>query len=232
MPSLEERRAYITDGLSLETSDISIPQWGLIFDLPRLPDPTLLEYLEDYYTTHNPSLDVLITLLKVAHLKHYSTDVFTFLSRHTAHFIQSDCARACLPRGASLSPARENAHEECRRVAAHARSPDILLQAISRRTRMTKLGVTLLRSRTPTRPASRTGCASHPTTTSVPPHNELGDVFGSEWVMYDVGGSRSMVFSSPPTTTESTLLNGKRHVWLPYIDAINTLIFRAFLLQA
>ncbi|KAJ7310148.1 hypothetical protein DFH08DRAFT_974501 [Mycena albidolilacea] len=77
-----------------------------IFDLPLLPGPTLLEYLEEYYTTHNPSLDALITLPQVAHLKHYSTNVFTFLSRHTAHFIQSDCARACLPRGASLSPAR------------------------------------------------------------------------------------------------------------------------------
>jgi hypothetical protein len=34
MPSLEERRGYITDSLSLETSDISIPQWGLQGQLP------------------------------------------------------------------------------------------------------------------------------------------------------------------------------------------------------
>ncbi|KAJ6472841.1 G-protein alpha subunit [Mycena vitilis] len=36
------------------------------------------------------------------------------------------------------------------------------------------------------------------------------DSFGSEWVIYDVGGSRSM-----------------RHAWLPYFDAINAIIFLA-----
>ncbi|KAK7045075.1 guanine nucleotide-binding protein alpha-4 subunit [Favolaschia claudopus] len=35
-----------------------------------------------------------------------------------------------------------------------------------------------------------------------------GDSFGSEWVIYDVGGSRSM-----------------RHAWLPYFDAVNAIIF-------
>jgi hypothetical protein len=51
--------------------------------------------------------------------------------------------------------------------------------------------------------------------------------------MYDVGGLRRHgVFCSPPTTTESTLLNGKRDVWLPYINAINALIFRVFLLPS
>ncbi|KAJ7862492.1 hypothetical protein B0H14DRAFT_3444675 [Mycena olivaceomarginata] len=34
-----------------------------------------------------------------------------------------------------------------------------------------------------------------------------GDAFGSEWVIYNVGGSRSM-----------------RHVWLPYFDAVNAII--------
>ncbi|KAF7340277.1 hypothetical protein MVEN_01946700 [Mycena venus] len=40
-----------------------------------------------------------------------------------------------------------------------------------------------------------------------------GDTSGSEWVIYDVGGSRSM-----------------RHVWLPYFDAVNAIIrvFHAF----
>ncbi|KAK7035839.1 origin recognition complex subunit 3-like protein [Favolaschia claudopus] len=42
-----------------------------------LPGPTLLEYLEDYYLTHNTSLDSLITILQIAHLKHFTTDVFT-----------------------------------------------------------------------------------------------------------------------------------------------------------
>ncbi|KAF7359810.1 Guanine nucleotide-binding protein alpha-4 subunit [Mycena venus] len=37
-----------------------------------------------------------------------------------------------------------------------------------------------------------------------------GDSFGSEWVIYDVGGSRSM-----------------RHAWLPYFDAVNAIIFLA-----
>ncbi|KAF8144347.1 G-alpha-domain-containing protein [Mycena galopus ATCC 62051] len=36
------------------------------------------------------------------------------------------------------------------------------------------------------------------------------DSFGSEWVIYDVGGSRSM-----------------RHAWLPYFDAVNAIIFLA-----
>ncbi|KAJ7348983.1 origin recognition complex subunit 3 N-terminus-domain-containing protein [Mycena albidolilacea] len=123
-----------------------------IFDLPLLPGPTLLEYLEDYYTTHNPSLDALITLLQVAHLKHYSTDVFTFLSSATPPISSSPTARelaflqALLSRLHAKTPT--NSAEEWR---AHARSPDILLQAVdaereafSRRTRMTKLGVTLL----------------------------------------------------------------------------------------
>ncbi|KAJ7894161.1 guanine nucleotide-binding protein alpha subunit [Mycena olivaceomarginata] len=39
---------------------------------------------------------------------------------------------------------------------------------------------------------------------------EQGDSFGSEWVIYDVGGSRSM-----------------RHAWLPYFDAVNAIIFLA-----
>ncbi|KAJ7808639.1 G-protein alpha subunit-domain-containing protein [Mycena olivaceomarginata] len=38
-----------------------------------------------------------------------------------------------------------------------------------------------------------------------------GDVFGSESVIYDVGGSRSM-----------------HHAWLPYLDAASAIIFRAF----
>ncbi|KAJ6615740.1 guanine nucleotide binding protein, alpha subunit, partial [Mycena sp. CBHHK59/15] len=33
--------------------------------------------------------------------------------------------------------------------------------------------------------------------------------FGSEWDIYDVGGSRSM-----------------RHAWLPYFDSVNAIIFR------
>ncbi|KAF7300041.1 Guanine nucleotide-binding protein alpha-4 subunit [Mycena kentingensis (nom. inval.)] len=36
------------------------------------------------------------------------------------------------------------------------------------------------------------------------------DSFGSEWVIYDVGGSRSM-----------------RHAWLPFFDAVNAIIFLA-----
>ncbi|KAJ7605110.1 guanine nucleotide binding protein, alpha subunit [Mycena polygramma] len=39
---------------------------------------------------------------------------------------------------------------------------------------------------------------------------DQSDSFGSEWVIYDVGGSRSM-----------------RHAWLPYFDAINAIIFLA-----
>ncbi|KAJ6559858.1 guanine nucleotide binding protein, alpha subunit [Mycena capillaripes] len=39
---------------------------------------------------------------------------------------------------------------------------------------------------------------------------EQSDSFGSEWLLYDVGGSRSM-----------------RHAWLPYFDAVNAIIFLA-----
>ncbi|KAJ7261050.1 G-protein alpha subunit [Mycena rebaudengoi] len=37
-----------------------------------------------------------------------------------------------------------------------------------------------------------------------------GETFGSEWVIYDVGGARSV-----------------RHAWLPYFDAVNAIIFLA-----
>ncbi|KAJ6528248.1 G-protein alpha subunit [Mycena vulgaris] len=39
---------------------------------------------------------------------------------------------------------------------------------------------------------------------------ENSDSFGSEWVIYDVGGSRSL-----------------RHAWLPYFDTVNAIIFLA-----
>ncbi|KAJ7028973.1 G-protein alpha subunit [Mycena alexandri] len=39
---------------------------------------------------------------------------------------------------------------------------------------------------------------------------EQSDHFGAEWIIYDVGGSRSM-----------------RHAWLPYFDAVNAIIFLA-----
>ncbi|KAJ7739355.1 G-protein alpha subunit [Mycena metata] len=39
---------------------------------------------------------------------------------------------------------------------------------------------------------------------------EQTDHFGAEWIIYDVGGSRSM-----------------RHAWLPYFDAVNAIIFLA-----
>ncbi|KAF7359177.1 Origin recognition complex subunit 3-like [Mycena sanguinolenta] len=120
-------------------------------DFHLLPGPALLEYVEDYYTTHNPSLDALITLLQVAHLKHF-TDVFTCLSTSTS-FISSNPTASeqafCTALLARLHPNKSKRNEGEWR--AQARSPDILLQAVDRertafRRRATtiKMGVTLL----------------------------------------------------------------------------------------
>ncbi|KAJ7849338.1 origin recognition complex subunit 3 N-terminus-domain-containing protein [Mycena leptocephala] len=127
------------------------------FDLLLLPGPTLLEFIEDYYTTHSPSLDVLITILQVAHLKHYTTDLFTLLSSATPpispnptsselSFLEALLARLHAP-GTTSSPKKKGAGD----WRAHARSPDILLQAVdtereafARCARKTKLGLTLL----------------------------------------------------------------------------------------
>ncbi|KAJ7253388.1 hypothetical protein B0H12DRAFT_1071502 [Mycena haematopus] len=81
------------------------------FDLHLLPGPTLLEYFEDYYTTHNPSLDALITLLQLLvlgssflpgsapeTLRHRR--VHLPFNNHTPYFGESDGERAGLPRGA------------------------------------------------------------------------------------------------------------------------------------
>ncbi|KAJ6500670.1 origin recognition complex subunit 3 N-terminus-domain-containing protein [Mycena sanguinolenta] len=121
-------------------------------DLPLLPGPALLEYVEDCYTTHNPSLDALVTHLQVAHLKHYTTDVFTCLSSSTPSISASptDNEQAfCKALLARLHPNMSKKNEGEWR--AQARSPDILLQAVDReraafRRRATtiKMGVTLL----------------------------------------------------------------------------------------
>ncbi|KAF7353752.1 Origin recognition complex subunit 3-like [Mycena venus] len=126
------------------------------FDLHLLPGPTLLESIEDYYTTHSPSLDALITILQVAHLKHYTTDVFTLLSSTTPRispnptptelvFLEALLARLHASRTPTTS--KKSAGE----WRAHSRSPDILLQAVdaereafTRCARTTKLGVMFL----------------------------------------------------------------------------------------
>ncbi|KAJ6459796.1 origin recognition complex subunit 3 N-terminus-domain-containing protein [Mycena vitilis] len=126
------------------------------FDLSLLPGPTLLEFVEDFYTTQNPSLDALITILQVAHLKHFSTNVFSFLSidnpRISPHptptelsFLEALLARMSAPR-TSATP-KKNADD----WRANARSPEILLQSVDAEraafvwfTRKISLGVTLL----------------------------------------------------------------------------------------
>ncbi|CAK5284636.1 unnamed protein product [Mycena citricolor] len=55
---------------------------------------------------------------------------------------------------------------------------------------------------------------------------ENGDSFGSEWVIYDVGGSRSMVCVSLRLLAAWTHVS-QRHAWLPYFDSMNAIIFLA-----
>ncbi|KAF8191525.1 origin recognition complex subunit 3 N-terminus-domain-containing protein [Mycena galopus ATCC 62051] len=123
-----------------------------LFDLYLLPGPTVLEYFEDYYTTHSPSLDALITLLQVAHLKHYSTNVFTCLSSATPLLSSNPTASELAFSEALLARLHVNtAKEKVEEWRAQARSPDILLQAVdkeraafSRSATLTKLGITVL----------------------------------------------------------------------------------------
>jgi len=57
----------------------------------------------------------------------------------------------------------------------------------------------------------------------------LGDSFGSEWVIYDVGGSRSMVCPLHLVPAgDVNDIDAQRHAWLPYFDAVNAIIFRSF----
>ncbi|KAJ6546886.1 origin recognition complex subunit 3 N-terminus-domain-containing protein [Mycena capillaripes] len=126
------------------------------FDPLLIPGPSLLEFVEDYYTTHSPSLDAVITILQVVHLKHYTSDVFTVLSSAMPHispnptpselaFLEALLIRLHAQR-TSITP-KKNAEQ----WRAHARSPDILLQAVDtereafvRCAQKTKLGLTLL----------------------------------------------------------------------------------------
>ncbi|KAJ6614874.1 origin recognition complex subunit 3 N-terminus-domain-containing protein [Mycena sp. CBHHK59/15] len=137
------------------------------FEPLLLPGPTLLEFIEDYYTTHNASLNTLITVLQVAHLKHYTSDTFSLLSTATPavspnptpselRFLESLLARL---HATTASDASQMHSEDW---LAHARSPGALLQAVdsARETfslyaRRTRLGfsvlnivVTFLRGRT------------------------------------------------------------------------------------
>ncbi|KAJ7139393.1 origin recognition complex subunit 3 N-terminus-domain-containing protein [Mycena epipterygia] len=123
------------------------------FDLLLLPGPTLLEFVENHYTTHNPSLDALVTILQVTHLKHYTTDMFSLLSSTTPPISSSPTPsellflEALLARLHASGASKKNAGE----WRAQSRSSDILLQAVDsaretfpRHARRTKLGFNLL----------------------------------------------------------------------------------------
>ncbi|KAJ7635428.1 hypothetical protein B0H17DRAFT_1217292 [Mycena rosella] len=58
-----------------------------------LPGPTLLEFIETHYATHTPSLDALLSILQVAHLKHLSTDPSSLLSHTTRRIAPAPSAR-------------------------------------------------------------------------------------------------------------------------------------------
>ncbi|KAJ7126547.1 origin recognition complex subunit 3 N-terminus-domain-containing protein [Mycena crocata] len=125
------------------------------FELFLLPGPALLEFIEDHYATHTSSLDVLLTVLQVAHLKHFTTNVFSLLSSATPRisprprpqellFLETLLVQ--LTSGTSAK-GKKNTDDWRARMA----SPTILLQAVdtareafSRHARRTKLGFNLL----------------------------------------------------------------------------------------
>ncbi|KAK7024009.1 origin recognition complex subunit 3-like protein [Favolaschia claudopus] len=118
-----------------------------------LPGPTLLEYLEDYYLTRNTSLDSLITILQIAHLKHFTTDVFTVLSITTPQISATPTPTelAFLESLLIRLHAEQSAKDASSQWLARARSPDILLQAVDAEREkfwhsvsMTKLGITIM----------------------------------------------------------------------------------------
>ncbi|KAJ7633699.1 origin recognition complex subunit 3 N-terminus-domain-containing protein [Mycena rosella] len=124
------------------------------FELLLLPGPTLLEFIENHYATHTPSLDALLSILQVAHLKHFSTDPFTLLSRTTPRIVPAPSVRelrfleALLAR---LHAPTSKTTADADAWHAHARSADVLLQAVdsareafARHACRTKLGFRLL----------------------------------------------------------------------------------------
>ncbi|KAJ7102598.1 origin recognition complex subunit 3 N-terminus-domain-containing protein [Mycena belliarum] len=123
-------------------------------DLLLLPGPALLEFIENHYLTHAPSLGALLTVLQVAHLKHYSTEPLSLLAHATPrlapsptpaelHFLEALLARLHSPDpSATKTPLV---------WSAHAKSVSVLLQAVdaareefARHARRTKLGFQLL----------------------------------------------------------------------------------------
>ncbi|KAJ7451069.1 origin recognition complex subunit 3 N-terminus-domain-containing protein [Mycena latifolia] len=127
------------------------------FEPLLLPGPTLLEFIENYYTAHNPSLSALLTVLQVAHLKHYTTDMFSLLSSATPRISPNPTAReirfleALLARLHAPTPGVSVSKKAADAWRAQSRSADILLQAVdtareafARHARRTKLGFNLL----------------------------------------------------------------------------------------
>ncbi|KAF9522255.1 origin recognition complex subunit 3 N-terminus-domain-containing protein [Crepidotus variabilis] len=57
------------------------------FDISFDPDvmfgPPLLEYLQDYFNRHNASVDAILTILQLAHLKHFSLEPLRLFVKHT-----------------------------------------------------------------------------------------------------------------------------------------------------
>ncbi|KAJ7499463.1 hypothetical protein FB451DRAFT_1205523 [Mycena latifolia] len=127
------------------------------FEPLLLPGPTLLEFIENYYTAHNPSLDALLTVLQVAHLKHYTTDMFSLLSSATPRISPNPTAReilfleGLLARLHAPTPGVSMSKKAADAWRVQSRSADILLQAVdaareafARYARRTKLGFNLL----------------------------------------------------------------------------------------
>ncbi|KAJ6576468.1 origin recognition complex subunit 3 N-terminus-domain-containing protein [Mycena vulgaris] len=120
-------------------------------ELLLLPGPTLLAALESHYETHTPSLAALLTLLQVAHLKHYTTNPLALLAHATPRLPVPPTARTIALLEALLERLSTSTPAPTTDWRAHARAPEILLQAadaaraaFTRHARRTKLGVSLL----------------------------------------------------------------------------------------
>ncbi|KAJ7630336.1 hypothetical protein FB45DRAFT_1150437 [Roridomyces roridus] len=122
--------------------------------LPLLPGVSLLSFISDYCATHSASLQAIISILHLTHLKHYTAaEPLSFLAHATPTISAHPTARqfafldTLLPR---LRPSglRDNKGTQWR---AHASAPERLLQAVdaarsafARQAQRMKLGIALL----------------------------------------------------------------------------------------
>ncbi|KAJ7049466.1 origin recognition complex subunit 3 N-terminus-domain-containing protein [Mycena amicta] len=130
--------------------------FGTFFDptinLPFFPGPTLLEFVEEYYETHNASVDALISAIQVGHMHHFSTNVLSLLAQRTPPLLGSAAlyfAQALLDRLNTQKNSKKQEEEDWRKFSS---SPSDLIQAVDnareaffRHAQDTKLGFALLR---------------------------------------------------------------------------------------